>query len=270
MKTPIRTLFIGGTHPRHLYFINRIMQHPRVKRVGVLLQEREDILPPVPPGTQPHDAELWRRHFSFREAKEATFFRGQKPPHDSRIIAPEELNTEDTARSVEWDRPDLCLVFGSGMIREPLLSALPTDTINMHLGLSPRYRGAATLFWPFYFLEPNWAGVTFHRLVNEPDAGKVLHQCRPNLLHRDTLHDVACRAVVHATMDMFKLLDRWPDWEFMHQRATGKNFLASDFQPAHLRPIYDVWNDQIVDAYLRGEIGKPNPKLWQENVREVE
>ena len=38
---------------------------------------------------------------------------------------------------------DVALIFGTGLIKDPLYSALPADTINMHLGLSPRYRGSA-------------------------------------------------------------------------------------------------------------------------------
>ena len=29
--------------------------------------------------------------------------------------------------------------------------------LNLHLGLSPWYKGSATLFWPFYFLQPNYS-----------------------------------------------------------------------------------------------------------------
>ena len=83
----------------------------------------------------------------------------------------------------------------------------------------------------------------------------------------DTIHDVACMAVKVATdeaLDLFTKLDRTGDLTTHKQTATGKNFLASDFQPAHLRQIYDVWNDRIAAAYLNGEIEQREPRMYQQ------
>ena len=38
-------------------------------------------------------------------------------------------------------------------------------TINIHLGLSPWYRGSATLFWPSYNLEPRKTELLFIKLI---------------------------------------------------------------------------------------------------------
>ena len=147
--------------------------------------------------------------------------------------------------------------FGPDLIKEPFYSQLPKDSINLHLGLSPRYRGAAGLFWPFYFLEPNLAGSTFHHIVSEPDAGEVIHQSLPILDEEDSIHDVGCKTVVTSTQDMCKLLEirqKKGCWKKYKQKGTGKNFLESDFKPEHLRLIYDLFNDEIVKEYLQGKI----------------
>ena len=44
--------------------------------------------------------------------------------------------------------PDVVLVFGTGLLKAPLIGAFPGRIINIHLGLSPYYRGAGTNFWP--------------------------------------------------------------------------------------------------------------------------
>jgi len=265
----MRVLLIGGSHPRHLYFLNSVALHPAVELVGAILQSREPMLPQPPETASPHDRDLWHEHFERREAVERDVFGDPKPEFLYREVDGAALHAPNLARAVEWDAPELAIIFGCGMIREPLLSSLPPIALNVHLGLSPRYRGAATLFWPQYMLEPQWAGTTIHKIVAEPDAGEILHQSAPILKRGDGIHDVSARAVVQAAADMGRLLHRWPAWEFKQQRNTGKCFLARDFQPAHLRQVYDVWDNRIVDAFLNGEISSRPPVLWQDNLREA-
>ena len=38
-------------------------------------------------------------------------------------------------------------------------------------------------------------------------------------------------------------------------------FLTNDFEPHHLRINYDLFNDQMVDEYLTGNLGPKKPKL---------
>ena len=258
---------IGGNHPRHLYYLNAITDSLDV--VGALIEWRENILPNPPERLSRHDEYNWLLHFGNRADKEREYFGDPGLPQLRKVMTthPATLNRPQCADFIQSLKPDAVLVFGSGMIRPPLYDVLPLHTYNMHLGLSPRYRGAATLFWPQYFLEPAWAGVTFHRIVHEPDAGDVVHQCRPSLMASDTIHDVACTAVKVATeeaFDLFSKLDATGDLTTHKQTATGKNFLASDFQPAHLRQIYDVWDDRIAAAYLNGEIEQREPKMYQQ------
>lgn len=42
----------------------------------------------------------------------------------------------------------------------------------------------------------------------------------------------------------------------------GKNWIGSDFHAAQLRVIYDLFNDQIVDKYLGGELEQKKPKIF--------
>lgn len=251
--------WIGGDQPRHLYYINEIAEHFEVSR-GVM-QIRGSSIPTIDASEEVHDRRNWTKHFWDRQQAEELYFGKQPlPTFPYLAVTKEELNTQKTADYMKG--MDLVLVFGCGMIREPLFSALPKDTINLHLGLSPRYRGAATLFWPFYFLEPNWAGTTFHYIVNTPDGGDIIHQVVPKLQKDDGIHDVACRAVVESTRWACRLIKMYPDWvKYPQKPESGKNFLESDFKPQHLRVIYNVYNNDVVKKYLEGKIKSKEPKL---------
>ena len=63
--------------------------------------------------------------------------------------------------------PDAIAVFGTSLIRGPLLAMGRLGLFNLHGGLSPRYRGADCTFWALYNGEPENVGCTLHRI----DAG---------------------------------------------------------------------------------------------------
>jgi folate-dependent phosphoribosylglycinamide formyltransferase PurN len=262
----MRILWIGGSHARHLYYINGISAHFTI--AGGILELREPMVPRPPEGISEKDRENFILHFKNRDLAEKKYFGSQPFPEINLLkISNDELNSKKTVDFVNEIDPELVLIFGTGLIKDPLFSALPEEKINLHLGLSPRYRGAATLFWPFYFLEPTYAGTTFHYIVSEPDAGEIIHQTTPELEHGDGIHDVACKAVIQSTTDAIELLKIYAEekrWKRHHQRSTGKNFLNSDFKPEHLRVIYDIYDDDIVDKVLDGTLKSKEPLLFRQ------
>jgi methionyl-tRNA formyltransferase len=68
--------------------------------------------------------------------------------------------------------------------------------VNMHLGLSPYYRGAATNFWPLVNGEPECVGATIHLATLSVDAGPILRQARPAIEPEDGAHEIGCRAIL--------------------------------------------------------------------------
>ena len=263
----MKLMWIGGSHPRHLYYINRVAG--AFPLAGALVEVRENLIPQPPDGLAEHDRANFVRHFQARAEAEAHYFGEQLFPETARLrqTTAKELNSQANADFVRQIDPDLVLIFGSGLILEALAAALPKHAINLHLGLSPRYRGAATLFWPFYFLEPTYAGTTFHYIVAEPDAGDVVHQVVPELERHDGVHDVACKAVAASAEQVVRLLEMFErdgGWRTHRQRSTGKNFLSSDFKPQHLRVLYDIYDDDIVAHYLAGDLPSKQPKLFRQ------
>ena len=263
IKDKIKIAWIGGSHSRHLYFLNQI--NNKFQLIGGILEKRENSMPEPPDSISELDRKNFIRHFKQRDLNEKKYFGNQDIPKIHILNVKEnELNSEKSVQFINKLNPDLVIIFGCGLIKNPLFNVLPVNSINLHLGLSPRYRGSATLFWPFYFLEPNLAGTTFHYIVDEPDAGDIIHQSVPILETGDGIHDVSCKAVITATKDAIKLIEIFKSKMFFKrfkQRATGKNFLTNDFKPQHLRLIYNCYDDDIVDKFLEGKLVSKNLKL---------
>lgn len=76
-------------------------------------------------------------------------------------------------------KPDVIAVYGTVVIKGDVIAAAGKSIINMHTGLSPRYRGSDTIFWPLHNGEPEWVGVTIHRLTPGIDAGPILATAQP-------------------------------------------------------------------------------------------
>lgn len=259
----MRYLIVGGDHPRHLHYLNAIADNAIV--IGAILEKRESFIPQPPVGLEEKDHENFIRHFANREKYEVEFFGKEKKLPDCPIhyVTENTLSDKESVKFVQKLDFDVVFIFGTGMIREPLYSNLPKLKINLHLGISPRYRGSATLFWPFYFLEPNWAGSTFHLITDEPDAGDIIHQSLPLLEKGDTIHEVACKVVQQSAIDVKMIIDTLESRKqlVLHkQKGTGRNFLTRDFIPQHLRVIYDLYDDDIVDQFLDKKISSKSPQ----------
>lgn len=260
-------LLFSGTHSRHLWVQREVAS--RLDVSGIVFMEREDMIPPPDPAAAPHDKALHRRHFERRvEVEEAAY--GQPSAQDvsegiaTQIVAPDELNSTRVADFVAERDPDACFIFGVDIIRDPVMSQLPAWRLNLHLGLSPWYRGSATLFWPFYFLQPQFAGATLHQIIPSPDAGAIVHHTRPTLKPGQGVHEVAANVVRESRSDVVKLLLRLSNEGTLPtrpQRSAGKLFLTKDYEPHHLRVLYDLFDNDIVDAWLDGKLGKRIPAL---------
>ena len=174
-----------------------------------------------------------------------------------------DLNSDKILNYISSFNPNICIVFGSGILNSETLKILPTDTINVHLGLSPQYRGSATLFWPFYNLEPQFAGATFHKVSDITDGGDILHQTVPKLEYGHGIHDLSAKVVVEATKDLLDLISLKKDnpWTYQKQKSSGRLYLTKDFKANHLRVIYDLYNNSIIDDYLDKKISQHLPKL---------
>jgi len=76
---------------------------------------------------------------------------------------------------------DLYIVFGASFIRGPLCDHLvKRRAVNIHMGVSPYYRGSATNFWAMYDRRPDLVGATVHLLSQGLDSGPMLFHALPS------------------------------------------------------------------------------------------
>jgi folate-dependent phosphoribosylglycinamide formyltransferase PurN len=259
-------ILLTGDHPRHLFLAQAVARTGLLS--GLVLETREAHVPEPPAGLPARDRELFVHHFNARAAAEARFFSVSESDAgfaaDVLKIKPDELNSEGTKHFISRHQPRLLLSYGVHILSPETLACAPIYRWNVHGGLSPWYRGAATHFWPSYFLEPQMTGMTIHETVEAIDGGKVIHQSVAPLVRGDGLHDLACRAVAGVAAEIPRLVHLAVGGQLKNpvaQKSSGRIWRGVDWRPCHLRLIYDSFDDRIVDRYLDGEFGQREPRL---------
>jgi len=98
-----------------------------------------------------------------------------KMPGEERISVVSSHNSSVCEEILKVEKPELIVVYGTAILKDPIFSKAQQTTLNMHTGLSPHYRGDSTLFWPVYFDDAEHLGVTVHKLVADVDGGDIVY-----------------------------------------------------------------------------------------------
>lgn len=260
----MKVILLTGSHPRHLYLVNKLAQLGIV--AAHVMEVREEFVPQSPEGIEEIDRENFIRHFADRDEAEHRHFADNDTVNfdiPTLEVTNLTLNNQQTVEWVKSQKFDLAISYGVHMLSKELLDVMPEHSWNIHGGLSPWYKGNTTLFWPFFMLRPNWAGMTIHRLSTRLDAGDVVHHSIPQLAYGDGLHDVACKAVAQVAEDLAQIIQAIPlsKIQYTPQKGNGKLWIGTDWMPQHLRFVYNVYQNDIVDQFLDGRIPKVDPPI---------
>ena len=261
----MKVLLLIGDQPRHFHIANKLLDQGLLS--ALVVEGREAFVPEPPVGLDAHLKGLWVRHFEGRDNTERKFFPSSGRGFDeipSLRVTREELNSAKVWAFLDERKTDLALTYGVHFLRPETLAHLPETCWNLHGGLSPWYRGAITLFWPSYVLEPQMTGMTVHQLTQRLDGGPIVHHVAGPLVRGDGIHELACQAVAALSKELPLLVSKFERGELADpapQRTSGKLWLGKDWRPEHLRLIYDFYDNRIVDAYLDGKFQRSQPEL---------
>lgn len=198
------------------------------------------------------------KHFLERNQVESEFFSDRIFSKGANILPllRKEANLLHVYDIVKGFMPDLMLCFGASIIREPLLTLLPPGNfVNLHLGISPFYRGAGTNFWPFVNNELEYVGATLLHIDAGIDTGDIIAHVRPEYVKGDTVHTVGCKVIRESIVALNKIinlksqgkaLNRVKQWEFKDKRY----YKSSDFNENILMEYKENIQNGIVDAYI--------------------
>lgn len=90
------------------------------------------------------------------------------------VIEVDGINDSGTIERIRSNSPDALVVFGTGILKPPVLAIAPA--INAHTSLLPQYRGTRSEFWQCRRDDAAHVGITIHLVDEGVDTGQVLFQ----------------------------------------------------------------------------------------------
>jgi folate-dependent phosphoribosylglycinamide formyltransferase PurN len=227
-----RVVILCGGAPRHIHVANRLCGAFDVQ--AIMLEVGRRITPAklasmAKPAVAARKIGRWLRdRRRYAGNPEAAFFFGDSAvrldrPDLARRI--EHINDPAIAEAVQRLAPDVVAVFGTSLIRPPLLGQGRLGMLNLHGGLSPDYRGADCTFWALYNGEPTRVGCTLHFINAGIDTGALIAHVCPEVREGDDELLLFWRAVRDSAGVYVEAIERLARGEALGQRQDRKGRL---------------------------------------------
>jgi len=191
----MRALVLTSNKLRHKFFIQTIKHN--FDLVGAIYEDKGSYYK-----EQQKDSTIVSNHFKQLEQTEKDFF-GDLDNLDYLNYLNIEKNNINNDEVIKWAKelnPDVIFLFGTGILKSVWLNGFKDRIINLHLGLSPFYKGSATLFWPFVNDELCCIGATIHLAVEKVDSGSILARVKPNIDISDNYYTVNYKTIKKAIL----------------------------------------------------------------------
>jgi hypothetical protein len=156
---------------------------------------------------------------------------------------------------------DIYIIFGSSFIKGELCDFLiEKKAINVHMGLSPFYRGSSCNFWALYDKKPEYVGATIHLLSKGLDSGEILFHSLPPMIETDPFI-FGMLAVKSAHDSLSQYLKKGENFD----PITQNKLLEMRYTRNH------DFTDNVAKSYLKSLSQQQNfqEKLERRNIKEL-
>ncbi|MCR9154896.1 MAG: hypothetical protein NXI09_12375 [Bacteroidetes bacterium] len=249
MSTKPRVIIITGNSKRHEYYVECLERELDVVQVYA-----ETKFSYVDAFADSSFADEVKGHFQLRDESEQFYFGSASPKSPIKTLERGEANKPEVVEEIIGLNADFVLLFGSGIIKEPILEVYKDRVINMHLGLSPYYRGSGTNFWPLVDGKPECVGATIHLAVLKVDAGGILHQVRPmDLSEEDTIHDLGNKTIRSTLSVLPKVIKDFSEGKIspsVQDNKDDRDYRRMDLNKEAIVSVYSNFDKGMISSYL--------------------
>jgi phosphoribosylglycinamide formyltransferase 1 len=202
-----------------------------------------------------NSSKLQKFHVIARTQSEEDFFRetvnNYLDDSNSIIIEKGAINNESNVQRIIKNKPDLLICYGSSIIKSPLLEHFKGRFLNVHLGLSPYYRGSGTNIWPFINKEPEMVGATFMHIDSGIDTGRIIHQIRADIMLGDGPHSIGNRLIRKMTLVYINIICNFDNLSNEKQPTNNGNlYLKKDFIASSCQKLYDNFSNGMIEKFI--------------------
>ena len=203
-----------------------------------------------------HSSKLELMHVDARAQAEKDFFDAALNVMEDRsmpsFIAKGNINREEVVKEIINLKADLIVCYGSSLIKSELLEIYQGRFLNVHLGLSPYYRGSGTNVWPLINAEPDMVGATFMFIDAGIDTGQIIHQVRADIVLGDSPHSIGTRLISKMTNVYCDIVANFQSLGLESQpKSEGKIYYNKDFNESACEKLYKNFSNDMIKEYLQ-------------------
>lgn len=163
------------------------------------------------------------------------------------------INSPAVVEKVRNLKPDIFVICGCSILKKDLLSIPSHGSLNLHGGLSQKYRGIWTTMWAVHNEEPEYVGATVHYVSSGIDDGDIIYQGRPEVTKEDnseTLYAKVVKLGVEMMLDAVQniqngIVNRFP----LHEK--GQLYLGKMVTATVLKKTMVNIDNGLLARYLR-------------------
>lgn len=213
----MRVCVLTSNKPRHQWIVQQL--HQSVEVCGVVIEEKTSFYDRIS-----EQSKIFRKHFGLNAFYEELYFGSVERSPEISVIQVEygQINEKDVVEWVRKKEPNCLILFGTGILRNIWFQEFGERIINLHLGLSPYYRGSGTNFWPLVNKEPEYVGATILVADEGVDTGKVICHVVPDIALEDSPYDIGMKVIDRAS----QILGRAAKWYMETGKAVEQEQIA--------------------------------------------
>jgi len=237
-KIKKKIVLITADEIRHRFFKNKISEFNDFKLSLCVYEDNKKRQSTIVKRDRSYPPEL-KKHFKERNLYEKKYLKFSKNKKIKEIkISRGELNyNKKLVEKIIKLKPDFIISYGCSLIKNKLIKNFNKKFINLHLGLSPYYKGNGTNFWPIANNEFQFLGATFMLIDEGIDSGPIIHQFRPLIVIDDNIHTIGCKIIFQSVIELKKILYNFRKIKVVTQKKIkySKIFKKKDFSIKSLK-----------------------------------
>ncbi len=254
----MKVVIITGDEDRHKFFRRFLNSHRKIKKIFAIVERSSDS----------QTAKIFKEkknkkfeHFKEREMYEKKFFhkylKNYKDIKDKVIIKKGILNSnEKLINKIIKMKADIIFSYGCSLIKNKLIKIYRGKFVNLHLGLSPYYRGSGTNFWPLVNNEPQFLGATFMFIDEGIDTGEIVFQFRPILKNSDNCHSIGNKIIYQAAKYLPKVIKLIKSKKYKKTQYSSKVrrfYRNKDFTENAIKKMNNNFKKLMLEKYLNNK-----------------
>jgi methionyl-tRNA formyltransferase len=244
-------ILLTGNELRHKFFASYLSNHPKIKMKLVIhesnIKLKKNILY--------KKDKLIKKHVDLRSKIEIQYFKNlikNNKKYNYIKIKNGDVNKSRIDSLIKKEKFHYIIAYGCSIISNNLINKFKNKFLNIHLGLSPYYKGSGTNFFPFVNGELQFCGSTIMQISEKLDGGKIIHQIRPNFTFDDNIHTVGSKIIYQTAVELCEILSKKKTIKFFRIKTKYKTkiYKRNDFNKKTLNKALLNIKNNLVPNYI--------------------